>query len=409
MKRFVTDYELGKGTPPVKPFSRQYEEKIAIIGSGPAGLTAGYYLCKKGYSVTIFESLPVAGGMMAVGIPDFRLPRNLLNLEIDQIRQAGVEIKTDSPVTDINGLLHNGYKAVLIATGAHKGSKLGVPGEDTEGILDALTFLRKVNLGEDVPKLGKKVAVVGGGDTAIDAARTALRLGVEEIQILYRRTRVEMPAISEDIDAALEEGVRIEYLTLPVKATSDNGKLTVECIRMRLGDPDESGRRRPVPIDGSEFIIELDTMIPAVGQETDLSSVFEEAGLDVSERRILSVDTETSITNREGIFVAGDIATGPLTVTDAMAGAKIAAESIHRFLRGDDQKREYDVVKPGKIIKPVEISEEEMDKLTTQSVPKLSVDRRISNFDEVELGFTAEMAMIEAKRCLRCDFEEDTA
>ncbi len=409
LKRFVTDYELEKGSPPVEPYPKVYEEKIAVIGSGPAGLTASYYLCKKGYSVTIFESLPVAGGMLAVGIPAYRLPRNLLNLEIDRIRQAGVEIRTGSPVSDLDALLQDGYGAILLATGAHKGRKLGIPGEDAEGVLDALTFLRKVNLGEDVPVIGKRIGIVGGGDTAIDTARTALRLGAEEVQIIYRRTRAEMPAIEEEIEAALDEGIKIEFLTLPTKVVSVNGELKVECIPMLLSEPDESGRRRPIPIDGLEIIFELDTLIPAVAQQPELTFISGGAGLAISEKGTVVADPETFVTKKEGIFVAGDIATGPLTVTNAMASAKIAAESIHRFLRGGEQKREYDVVRPERIIKPVEISDEEMDKLTAQSVQKLPVDRRISNFDEVELGFTAEMAMMEAKRCLRCDFEEDTA
>jgi NADH-quinone oxidoreductase subunit F len=407
LKQFLVNWEIGagKGLDGIPPPKRKYDETAAIIGSGPAGLTAAYYLVQKGYGVTIFEKLPVAGGMLAVGIPDYRLPKNLLQMEIDVIARAGVNIETNSPVKDIEDLFRKGYKAVLIAVGAHKNRRLEIPGEDADGVIDPVAYLRQVNLREKVPSLGDRVGIVGGGNTAVDVARTAVRKGARDVVILYRRTRAEMPAMEEEIEAALEEGVRIEYLVAPTEVVSEGGKLAaVKLVRMRLGDRDASGRRRPVPVEGSEFLMELDSLLPAISQDPDLSFLPEGDGIKVTRSRTVSVDEETHMTGRKGVFACGDAVTGPADVTTAMAAAEIVADSIHKYLRGEELKREYRPVVPSVVVEPLKL-EEEMAFASRPKMPRLSPEQRKGNFDEVELGYTKEMAVDEAKRCLRCDWE----
>ncbi|MEW6511730.1 MAG: NADH-quinone oxidoreductase subunit NuoF [Bacteroidota bacterium] len=403
LKRFLTDWELASGElPESAPFPRKYDEKVAIIGSGPAGLTAAYYLAEKGYAVTVFEKFPVAGGMLALAIPDYRLPKKLLQMEIDVIRDAGVDIKTNSPVEDVGAVFHEGYRAVLIAVGAHKNRKLEIPGEDAEGVIDPLTVLRKVNLGEEVPALGNRVGIIGGGNTAVDAARTALRLGSKEVVIFYRRTRPEMPAIPEDVEAAFEEGVKIEYLVAPTRVVAEHGRLKgVEFIRTKLGEPDASGRKRPVPIEGSEFVVELDSLLPAVSQDTEIPAGF---GVEVTKGNAVKVNNETLMTNRDGVFACGDAVTLPTDVTSAMAEARNAAELIHKYLRGEEVKREYALITPSIRVEPIEL-ESEITDTTRPLMPRIPAERRKGNFDEVELGYIKEVAMREAARCLRCDWE----
>jgi NADH-quinone oxidoreductase subunit F len=407
LKQFLVNWEIRHSKEPriVAPTHRKYEEKVAIIGSGPAGLTAGYYLAQKGYGVTVFEKLPVAGGMLAVGIPDYRLPKNLLQMEIDVITQAGVAIRTGSHVEDIESLFKEGYKAVLIAVGAHRNRRLDIPGEDAEGVIDPITYLRQTNLREKVPSLGDRVGIVGGGNTAVDVARTAIRKGSREVTILYRRTRAEMPAIEEEIEAAEEEGVKIEFLVAPTEVISETGRMkAVRLMRMQLGDPDASGRRRPVPIKGSDFLMELDSLLPAISQDPDLSFLPEGNGVKVTGWNTVSVNEETYMTTREGIFACGDAVTGPADVTTAMAAAEIAAESMHAHLRGEAFHREYRPVIPSVVVEPIK-QEEEMATVSRPKMPKLHPDVRRRSFDEVELGYSEEMAMEEAKRCLRCDWE----
>ncbi|MFQ6038378.1 MAG: FAD-dependent oxidoreductase, partial [Candidatus Aminicenantales bacterium] len=409
LKRFVADYGMKNGGPPaVKPAPKKYE-KIAVVGSGPAGLMAGWELAKKGYDVTIFEAESVPGGMLSWGIPEYRLPKDILNSEIDTIRALGVEIRTNTRIgkdVSLDELFTQGYKAVFIATGATKNLKLEIPGEDAEGVIDPIEFLKNYNLNKE-KKIGKKVAVVGGGNTAIDAARTAWRLGAD-VTILYRRTRAEMPANVEDINAALEEGIRIEYLTLPVEVLSENGKITgIRCTRMALSNEfDSTGRRRPVPVEGTEFELEIDTLIPAIGQEPDLSFLKGNSKLQVTKWNTLEVDPETMATNVPGIFAGGDVVSGPATVLQAMQAGKTAARSIHRFLRGEGVEEEYTPLKSVREVPPVELSEEEILKERARSeMPSLPVNERRGNFKEVELGISQEAAMQEARRCLRCDLE----
>jgi NADH-quinone oxidoreductase subunit F len=407
LKRFVADYERNNGgRSPVQPVEKKYE-KVAIVGSGPAGLMAGWELTKQGYDVTVFEAESVPGGMLAWAIPEYRLPKDILNSDIDYIRELGVEIKTNTRVgkdITLEAIKKQGYKAIFIATGAPVNLKLSIPGEEVEGVMDPIEFLKQHNLGKEV-KVGKKVAIVGGGDSAMDAARTAWRLGAD-VTILYRRTRSEMPANAEEIEGALEEGVKIEFLTLPIEAFSENGKLTkIKCVRMGLGEFDETGRRRPAPIEGSEFEMEVDTLIPAIGQKPNLDFLSGNSGFKVSKWNTLDVNPETTETNVEGIFAGGDVVTGPSTVLAAMKSGKIAAESIHKYLRGESLEREYQPTVPRIEVPPVDISIEEVTELERPKMSCLSVDQRKGNFKEVELGFSKEQAMNEAKRCLRCDLE----
>lgn len=407
LKRFIADYErTNGGKPSLKPVAKKYE-KVAVVGSGPAGLMAGWELAKRGYEVTIFEAEQVPGGMLAWGIPEYRLPKDILNSEIEAIKQLGVTIKTNTRVgkdVAINDLLKQGYKSVFIAAGAPLNLKLGIPGENVEGVIDPIEFLKKFNLTKEA-KVGKKVAVVGGGNTAIDAARTAWRLGAD-VTILYRRTRPEMPANKEEIDEALKEGIKIEFLTLPVEAFAKNGRLNkIKCVRMGLSDFDKSGRRRPVPVEGSEFEMEVDTLIPAIGQEPDLTFLSGNTQLKVSKWKTLEIDPETTATNVPGIFAGGDVVSGPATVLEAMAAGKTAAESIHRYLRGESLQKEYRPTEPRLNVPSVQLTEEEASGLERPEMPTLSVNERTGNFNEVDLGFTKELAMREAKRCLRCELE----
>jgi NADH-quinone oxidoreductase subunit F len=343
--------------------------------------------------------------MLAVGIPEYRLPRELLQMEIDVIAKSGVAIQTNSPVKDIEKLLADGYKAVLIAVGAHKNRKMGIPGEETEGVVDPISFLRRVNLKESLPSLGKRVGVVGGGSTAIDAARTALRLGAEEVTILYRRTRVEMPASEVEVQAALEEGVKVEFLVAPTQVVSTNGKLTaVELMRMKLGEPDITGRRRPIPIKGSEFTREFDALIPAISQDPELSFLGNGSGVEISKGTV-GVDSETFITARPGVFACGDAVTGAADVTTAMSSAKIAASLIHKYLRGEKVTREYMPTRPSLVVEPVAVSDEETAEAARPAMPRLPAEQRKNSFAEVELGLAEEVAVREARRCLRCDWE----
>jgi NADH-quinone oxidoreductase subunit F len=408
LKRFLADYEMKHGISTEERPKEEREERIAVIGSGPGGLACAYYLALEGYKVTVFESQPIAGGMLAVGIPEFRLPKDVLEYEIDRIRKLGVEIKTNTTIgKDITlDKLKEEYKAIFIAIGAHKGLKMKIPGEDSEGVIDAVEFLRDANLGREV-KIGDRVIVVGGGNSAIDAARVAKRLG-KDTKIFYRRTKAEMPAIKSEIEEAIIEGIDIQFLAVPTKVLSSNGKIeAVECINMELGDVDASGRRRPVPIPGSEFNVEVDTLILAISQEPDVSPLTNGNGLNVSKWSTIEVDPETLLTNVEGVFAGGDAVTGPNTVTEAMAHGKIAAQMIDKYVRGEKLERKYEVTRPALHVEPIQLSEEEVKSLKKPEMPSKPVAQRIENFEEVELGFTEADAITEAKRCLRCDLEEE--
>jgi NADH-quinone oxidoreductase subunit F len=407
LKRFVADHERQNGGPPdIRPVSKKYD-KVAIVGSGPAGLMAAWELTKRGYDVTVFEAESVAGGMLSWGIPEYRLPKAALDAEIADIKRLGVEIKLNTRIGQdltLDDLLNQGYKSIFIAAGAPVNLKLGISGEDVEGVIDPIEFLKKYNLEKDAT-IGKKVAVVGGGNTAIDAARTAWRLGAD-VTILYRRTRPEMPANEEEIEEALEEGIKIEYLTLPIAAHSKNGRLSgITCTQMELTDFDKSGRRRPIPVEGTEFELEVDTLIPAIGQQPDLAFLNGKGNVGVTKWNTIEVSPGTMATSVPGIFAGGDVVSGPSTVLEAMEAGKIAAESIHKYLRGEEVKREYKPTTPRMEVPLVTLTPEEAMESERPPIPTLPVEERRGNFKEVELGFSKDVAIKEAKRCLRCDLE----
>ncbi len=404
LKRYVADYELNHPQADIKPFPQTRKEKVAIIGSGPAGLTAANDLIRKGYGVTVFEALPEPGGMLTTGIPAFRLPRPVIQYEIDMIRKLGVEIKPDTRIAGenaIDNLFKEGYKAVFIAVGAHKGLKLGIPGEEKyQGVLDAITFLRDVNLGGKV-EIGKKVVIIGGGNSAIDASRAALRLDCEEVTIVYRRSREEMPASAAEIEEAEHEGVKIHFLAAPIEISGKDGKVTeMVCTKMKLGEPDASGRRRPIPIEGSDFSIQVDTIIPAISQEPDLSFLPGEHGMDITKWQTFQVDESTMVTSRPGVFAGGDAVTGPNTVIDAIAAGHVAAQSIERYLDGKPLKQELTQDRPLETEIKVDLTQEEKKKRA--EMPKQTHAGLKNNFEEVEAGFSEAAAIEEASRCLRC-------
>jgi len=401
LKRFAADWE--KEVVFDLKIEKEKKSKIAIIGSGPAGLTAAYDLRKMGYKVTIFEALPVAGGMLAVGIPDYRLPKDILRKEISILEKLGIEIRLNTPIGEnltLEDLKNDGCGAIFIAVGAHVSMKLGVPGEDLRGVYYGVEFLRGVNLAKKV-EVGEKVAVVGGGNVAVDAARAAHRLGANEVTIVYRRSREEMPANEEEIKEAENEGIKILYLAAPTKILGKEGKLTqMECVRMKLGQPDASGRRRPIPIEDSEFTIDADMIIPAIGQSSDLSFLGSHNKLKLIQRKRFEVDPVTLETNIRGIFAGGDAVTGPDTVIEAMAAGRKAAISIDCYLNGEDMRagREGEGTQRSEI--EVDIEGVELQKRAKAAA--LSLDERKGNFKEVVLGFNEEEAIAEAKRCLAC-------
>jgi heterodisulfide reductase subunit A-like polyferredoxin len=381
------------------------EEKVAIIGSGPAGLSAAYQLARKGVLSTIYEALPKPGGMLRVGIPDHRLPGDILDKEIEVITNLGVEIKTNTPLgpeMTVDDLLNKGYKAVYLAMGAHKGLSLGIPGEKAKGVRQGVDFLREVNLEGKAP-VGKKVAIVGGGNVAIDVSRSAVRLGAKEVNIIYRRTREEMPAWEEEIQAAEDEGVKITYLAAPQEILTQDGKVTgLRCIRMELGEPDSSGRRRPIPVPGSEFDIDIDQLIPAIGQTPDLSWLEEEQDLNYSKWGTVEVDPITYATGKEGVFAGGDVQTGPWVAIGAIAAGKEAAESIVRYLDGRDMmvgREPITIDNPEYRPIPKDISRQSRGKIR-----ELEINERTGNFKEVELGYDEETGKSEANRCLNCGY-----
>lgn len=331
LRRFVADYEKEK----IVPIPKTRKEKIAVIGSGPAGLTVAYDLVKMGFPVTVFESQPEPGGMLRVGIPEYRLPKRMLDAEIQYLKGLGVEIRTNTSIgKDLTfNDLREGYKAIFIAIGAHKSRKLRIEGEEMKGVIHALDLLSETNRGKKV-KLGDRVVVIGGGNVAMDAARTTIRLGAKEVSILYRRSRGEMPANPLEVKEAEGEGVKIQFLVSPRRILGEDGRVTtIECVRMELGELDETGRRRPIPIEGSEFTMEVDAVIPAIGETPDPSLLPKD--ITVTRGNTIVVDPFTLETSMHGVFAGGDVVSGPATVIDAIAAGKKAAVSIDRYLRGE--------------------------------------------------------------------------
>jgi NADH-quinone oxidoreductase subunit F len=391
-------------TPPT--YGRPKQEQVAVVGAGPAGLTAALRLAQRGYRVTVFEKLPVAGGMMAVGIPDYRLPRDILELEIENVRRAGVEIQCERALGrdfTLDELLdEEGYSAVVLAIGAHKSRQLRIEGEEKEGVIHGVSFLHDVALGESPDLMEKRVGVVGGGDVAIDAARTAWRLGASEVHIIYRRRREDMPAHEEEIEAAEAEGAIFHFLSNPVRVLGDGCVNGVECLRHVPGEFDRSGRRRPMPISDSEFVIELDVLIPAIGQSPDQSCMEESAGVEIQRNETFVVNGALG-TSRPRVFAAGDAVLGPATVVQAVAQGNAVARSVDHYLRTGEVEK---VV----TLPPYEVIEQSFDledyaHADRPAVPELPLEERRGNFREVELGMGEHIVREECKRCLRCDLE----
>ena len=412
LKRFVADYELETRREPEARKEAAKTEKVAVLGAGPAGLSCAYYLALKGYPVTVFERLGEPGGMAAVGIPDYRLPREVMRYEAGLLERLGVEFRYNTQVgkdITLSQMSDQGYKAFFIGIGAHTNQPMGVEGEDKgyRGFIPGVFYLLEINLGRDPYPEGKKVVVVGGGNVAIDCVRTSFRIGKPDVNLVYRRTKKEMPADRVEIHDAEEEGVKFHYLCNPVRILEKEGKVVgVECIRMELGEPDESGRRRPIPVKGSEFIIETDILIPAIGQAIDLSFLEERDGVKTTKRSTIAIQEGTFQTSREGIFSAGDCVTGPDVLVRAAGHGKRAADKIDLFLRGtavreSDEERLEDLVGKIKVYsKDEKVGISGGQKRATLKM--LPPESRKWIFDEVEEGFSITQAQKEAERCLRC-------
>ncbi|MDY7040913.1 MAG: NAD(P)-binding protein [Chloroflexota bacterium] len=404
-ERFLADYAAAHNLnlPPVDVPQR--EERVAVVGAGPAGLACAYHLLCMGYQVTVFEASEKLGGMMRL-IPEYRLPKEVLEREVAAIIALGVEIKTGARVGADVGLDDlKDYAAVFLAVGQSRSRELDVPGEDATGVLHGIDFLARIDQEQKVD-LGEKVAVIGGGNTAMDAARTARRLGAD-VTIFYRRSRAEMPAIDEEVDEALDEGVKIEFLRMPVAVLTGKGRVRgLRLAEMELGAPDESGRRRPVPVAGSEYEVELDTVIPALGQVADLS--FLDAEVKSDRGRILT--DERATTSCPPIFAGGDVTTGFGTVTAAVGSGKRAALAIDCFLRGvarpfPDLSQNVQAVP--RSIDPTVVRFEDLNTVYFEEEPRPQQEQRpaaerVTTFEEVNLGYGEDVALVEARRCFSC-------
>ncbi len=400
LKRFVVDWQMEKGVEsnlsvpnPLLPTDNS-QLKVAIIGAGPAGLTCAYELAKLGYKVAVFESSSKAGGMLVLGIPGYRLPKGLVEKEIKEIEEQGVEIKLNTTIgkdLTLGGLKEMGYKAIFIATGAHKSKRLNIPGENLLGVMDGLSFLKRVNLdkqvevGKRVAIIGKRVAIIGGGNTAVDAARSSIRLGAKEVYLIYRRTKEQMPAIPKEIERAEEEGVKILYLTLPTEITGKNGRVNgLKCVPLVLDEIDAEGRRKPLPISASEFLLKIDTLIVAMGQSPDLSFLDEERELRIGEDNSIVVNPITYTTSQPGIFAAGDVVKGSSSVIEAIAAGKRVAISMHRYLQGESLREDHQIdeviVSANKVLKEKGFVEQKK----RVEISTLPIERRRSTLREIE-------------------------
>jgi len=406
LKRFVADWEMGNGQQ-LENSSQQLEnsKKVALIGAGPASLSCAYYLAGMDYKCEIFEALPEPGGMLRYGIPEYRLPKDVLDKEIANICEHGIEVKCGMSLGrdfTIDSLLGDGFEAVFIGIGAHGSYKLGVEGDDIEGVLSAVDFLRDMGLNKKI-RLKGRVAVIGGGNSAIDAARTALRLGADEVILIYRRSRAEMPANEVEINEAEHEGVQFHFLSAPVRVIGSGKAEMIECIRMELGEPDSSGRRKPMPVHGSEFMIAVETVIAAIGQVPGSECLVQEQGIQISRGKTIVVDNGMG-TGRVGVFAAGDVVTGATCVIEAIAGGKKAANSIDQYLQGVEITPEANVfnVSKGSLDDVNNLEFEGVEKQARVRMPELEIEKRLKGFDEVELGLEQVNASLEANRCLEC-------
>ena len=394
LKKFVAGRDTGRWREKLKILP-DTGKKVAIIGSGPAGLTSAWFIKKQGHAVTVFEALDKGGGTMRSGIPEYRLPRHVLDQEIKDIEDIGVEFRYNSRVESLDDLFEQGFDAVFLGMGATKGTTMGIPGEDDPRVLDGLSVLRKINL-EGESDLKGRVAVVGGGNVAIDVARCGLRTGADQVSMLYRRTREEMPASPEEIEAALNEGVNIDFLVAPIRVTAQDDCLQVQCIRMELGKPDASGRRRPVPVEGSEFILEVDRFIMAIGQKAAIPRNY---GITLNRRGYIRADKSRALP-RKRVFTGGDVMSGPATVIEAIQAGREAASEIDKHLGGT-----------GDILQRFIPEEPETKSLGRDEgfayykrihEEMMPVEECLKGFDEVEHVFDEKRALEEAKRCLRC-------
>jgi formate dehydrogenase beta subunit len=412
LKRFVADHELSKEkTPEFQVAPSEKTGKIAVVGAGPSGVSCAYHLALKGHAVTIYEHQAEPGGMAAVGIPDYRLPRNILRSEVQQIQKMGVSINygrtigKDLPLSQ----LENEFDAVFIGIGAQQSARMGIEGEDQDyrGFIPGLAYLDKINAGQAPCPEGKKIVVIGGGNVAIDCVRCSLRTGKEDIHLVYRRTRNEMPADDTEIHDAEEEQVQFHFLTAPVRILAEDGKVVgLECIKMELGEPDDSGRRRPVPVEGSEFTFDCDCVVPAIGQNVDLSLLEGLENVDTTKWQTIKVNAFTKQSSRPKIFCAGDCETGPDALVTACAGGRRAALNIDRLING--QPLEYDdnyyfekFFKAVKVFSP----DEEIKKVESKprcQVATLAPETRKNTFEEIEQSFSDSEAVAEAERCLKC-------
>ncbi|MFO7891293.1 MAG: FAD-dependent oxidoreductase [bacterium] len=414
LKRFVTDRIDPEIYKPVRmSIAGKNIPKIAVIGSGPAGLTAAHYLSLKGYKVTVFEAEKECGGMMLSAIPAYRLPREVIEKEISSILDKNITVKTSTVLgkdITIESLFKKGFKAVFLALGAHKSRRLNIEGEEANGVFPSIQYLRSFNL-EGKQQAKGRVGVIGGGNSAIDAARVALRQkDVESVTVFYRRTSKEMPAYEEEIQAAIQEGVKSETLVSPVKISSKNGHVAgIKLIRNKLGEVDESGRRRPMPISGTEFTVELDSLIVAISEGSDVDCVAVASSMQIKTTNwdTIEADKDTLCTNQPGVFAGGDVVRGPNTVVDAIADGKRAAVMIDRYIKDEDLKKPLKPSLPEKYIEPAPECEHktEIDLTKRVNTPRASVEWRKRGFAEVEMALTIEEASREACRCLRCDLE----
>ncbi len=392
LERFIGDFGLSKSLKLARLTEEKREEKIAIVGAGPAGLSCAYQLARRGYAVTVFEAFSKPGGMLRYGIPQYRLPRNVLDAEIQKVLDLGVELKCNRVIGDGVSLeaLKTEYKVVFVGIGAHKGLKLGVAGEDAPNVFTGTSFLNHVNSGEEV-SVGSRVIVIGGGDTAIDAARVSKRLGAS-VTVLYRRSRNEMPAIKQEIEGAIEEGVDIQLLAAPVEILVTDGKAKgMRCIRMKLGDPDASGRRRPVPQPGSEFDLDATAIIAAISQEPEFAGF---NGLHEGKDWIKADQWGT--TGVEGVYAGGDDVTLGL-VTIAISQGRFAAEAIDARLRGKTAEKP---ILPG-VIKTDRMKLGYYEGSSPHERPRLAVAERDVKA-EIEQGLSEADALAEARRCMSC-------
>ncbi len=397
------------GSPVTADAGAPAKKKVAVIGAGPAGLSAAYFLARMGYAPTIFEDLPVPGGMVHVGIPSYRLPRHVIHRETEIIQQFGVEIRYNTRLgrdVQFADLEKQGFEATFVGIGAHLGRPLGIPGEDLPGAMDAIVFLRKVALGEKVD-IGDSVLVLGGGNSAMDAARTSVRLGAKKVQVVYRRTRNEMPANVWEIEEAEEEGVEFLYLAAPVECRGEDGVEGLVCQQMELGEPDASGRRKPVPTDMAPFVLTASSIIYAVGQQPDFDPFKANDKIAFNRWGYMEVDPYTLQTGDPRVFVGGDAVSGGGTIIEAINAGKCAAKYIDKFLRGEPVEEDLeDKTKRLAVYLGAQDSREPLaagvDYGTREKMPMVEPEERKHNFEPTELGYTLEQCKAEADRCLRC-------